>query len=123
MANYDFDFKFEQRIVSEGEKFNNGGRLTRLEAYRFVGRFSLVATRNGETKNVLADAYVRWSDAVLGTFDNGSKYTCDYLSADYGSRGDFDALLKVLHDQVRKDFLATGWWSFVNYYNLSPRYR
>ena len=114
MANYDFDFKFEQRIVSEGEKFNNGGRLTRLEAYRFVGRFSLVATRN---------AYVRWSDAVLGTFDNGSKYTCDYLSADYGSRGDFDALLKILHDQVRKDFLATGWWSFVNYYNLSPRSR
>lgn len=112
----DFEVKFEQ-LPMPTKRIDNRNRLNRLEQYDYLGQFRVTLTRGEEVNSCVGDAYIRWSDMVLGVVTERDDYTCNYLDRAYSSGGQFHASHIVLHEHIKKAFLEDLWWMHVCTYD------
>lgn len=112
----DFEVKFEQ-LPMPTKRIDNRNRLTRLEQYDYLGQFRVTLTRGEEVNSCVGDAYIRWSDMVLGVITEGDNYTCNYMNRTHSAHEDFRYPHCVLHELVKDAFIADLWWMHVCTYD------
>ena len=111
-----FEVKFEQ-LPMPIKRIDNRNRLNRLEQYDYLGQFRVTLYRGQEVISCLGDAYIRWSDMVLGVVTEGDNYTCNYLSRRDSLDYDFYSSHVILHEHIKKAFIEDLWWNHVCTYD------